>query len=195
VSSALVMSNVVSSVRSFASLPNPPGPAELLTRLNGVLFQTTVADCFVTVFYSEMNFKTGELRYCNAGHNWPLVFGPTGELRESLDAGGYMLGISRQIQLVERVVHLSSGEVLLAYSDGLIDTVNPADEPFEIERVRATVRGQLNRSPRQITDLVGEALRSFRASAEEIDDVTMVVVKRVPLPGVEPAESEEVRAW
>jgi sigma-B regulation protein RsbU (phosphoserine phosphatase) len=192
VSSALVMSNVVSSVRSFASLPIPPGPAELLTRLNGVLFQTTVADCFVTVFYSEYNFLTGELRYCNAGHNWPLLFGASGELRETLDAGGYMLGISQQILLVEKVVHVAPGDVLLAYSDGLIDTVNALDEPFELERVKEAVRGELGRSPKQIADRLGEALHGFRGSAEEIDDVTMVIIKRVRLPGASGTESEEI---
>jgi len=192
VSSALVMSNVVSSVRSFASLPEPPGPAELLTRLNGVLFQTTVADCFVTVFYAEINFRTGSIRYCNAGHNWPLLFGVSGELRTSLDAGGYMLGISRQIHLVEKEVHLDVGDVLLAYSDGLIDTVNPLDEPFELEGLKRALRGQLGRTPRQIADGIGEALRAFRGDAEEIDDITMIVLKRVALPGAAERVPEEV---
>jgi serine phosphatase RsbU (regulator of sigma subunit) len=103
-----------------------------------------------------------------------------------------MLGISQQILLVEKVAHVAPGDVLLAYSDGLIDTVNALDEPFELERVKEAVRGELGRSPKQIADRLGEALHGFRGSAEEIDDVTMVIIKRVRLPGASGTESEEI---
>lgn len=183
VSAALVMSNVVSAARSLLSGSDTPGPAALLTRLNGILHRTTSPETFVTLFYAEYDLRTGNLRYANAGHDWPFVITSDGEMQIELEASGLMLGALGDSEVSERELALRPGQILVAYSDGLVDTVNAADEPFELRRVHEAIRPHLGESPARIVDAIVERLRAFRGDAEEIDDVTLVVLRRVSRPG------------
>jgi len=183
VSAALVMSNVVSAARSLLSGSETPGPAALLSRLNDILHRTTSAETFVTLFYAEYDLRTGNLRYANAGHDWPFVVTPDGEMGGELEASALMLGALGDTPVEERELVLEPGQVLIAYSDGLVDTVNASDEPFELHRVHEAIRPHLTRSPSRIVDAIVDRLQAFRGEAEEIDDVTLVVLKRVARPG------------
>jgi serine phosphatase RsbU (regulator of sigma subunit) len=183
VSAALVMSNVVSAARSLLSGSDTPGPAALLTRLNRILHRTTSAETFVTLFYAEYDLRTGNLRYANAGHDWPFILSPEGEVLMELEASGLMLGALGDTVLEEREVVLAPGQVLVAYSDGLVDTINQDDEPFGVHRVRDAIRVHLEEPVGQMVDALVSRLQEFRGDAEEVDDVTMVVVRRVTRPG------------
>ncbi len=183
VSAALVMSNAVSAVRSFVTLDEPSSPARLLERLNAVLHRSTAPDCFVTMFYAEYDMHTGCLRYANAGHDWPIVFNSRGEVTAELEASGVMLGALPGVSLEDREIALAPGDVVVAYSDGLVDTVNPKDEPFAIERVKAALRPVIRQTPSRMVEALSGALRAFQGDAPEVDDVTMIVLKRLALPG------------
>jgi sigma-B regulation protein RsbU (phosphoserine phosphatase) len=185
VSAALVMANVISTIRSMAVAPRDGGPCELFRELNRILVDTTAADCFVTLFYAEYSLRTGDLRYVNAGHDWPMVVRPDGQLFIDLESSGLMLGALPDVSLHENEIELEEGDLVVAYSDGLIDAVNERDEPFGRERVRDVLRSLAHLHPDEIADGVERALAEWRGGAEDVDDITILILRRCAIPGVE----------
>lgn len=185
VSAALVMSNVMSSLRSLLKSDPLRGPADLLVQLNEILYNATAPDRFVTLFYAEYDLTSASLRYANAGHDWPMVVSPEGQLVLDLESSGLMLGALPRIQLTEREITLEPGDVVVAYSDGLVDTVNEEDEPFERERAQAVIAGHIEETPERVVEALAGALNEWQGGAEDVDDVTLIVLKRVALPGAQ----------
>jgi sigma-B regulation protein RsbU (phosphoserine phosphatase) len=194
VSAALVMSNVMSSLRSLLAAEPSRGPADLLVQLNKVLHRATAADRFVTLFYAEYDLATASLRYANAGHDWPMVVSPEGHLVLDLESSGLMLGALPEVHLTEHEIKLEPGDVVVAYSDGLVDTMNESGEPFDRERAQAVIADRIGESPSRLVEAVSARLREWQGRAEDVDDVTIVVLKRVALPGVEQEALEAASA-
>lgn len=188
VSAALVMSNVISAIRSMLTGEDSTGPADVMIHLNDLIYRTTAPDCFVTMFYAEYDMRTGTLTFANAGHDWPMVVSRAGDDVVDLPAGGVMLGAFPDLSVDEKTLSLSPGDVIVAYSDGLVDTVDAGDRPFERERVRDVVTMNAGAKPAAIVQALEAANRRWRGEAPEVDDVTIVVLKRVPLPGVDAGE-------
>jgi HAMP domain-containing protein len=185
VSAALVMANVISTIRSMAVAQRDGGPCELFRELNKILLETTAPDCFVTLFYAEYSLRTGDLRYVNAGHDWPMVVRPDGQLFIDLESSGLMLGALPDVSLHENEIELEEGDLVVAYSDGLIDAVNERDEPFGRERVREVLRSLAHLHPDEIAAGVEKALADWRGGAEDVDDITILILRRCAIPGVE----------
>ncbi len=183
VSAALVMSNVISSLRSMLVSQSAGGPVALLRELNAVLHESTSPERFVTLFYAEYDLRSGNLTYSNAGHDWPMIVRPEKRLIVDLESSGVMLGAFPELDLTQREISLTPGDVVVAYSDGLVDTENEFGEPFGRERASGTIAGLTARSPSEIVQTLERELRTWQGNAEEVDDVTLVVLKRVPLPG------------
>src|SRR2546423_2382889 len=115
-----------------AEAPYQSAAASLITRLNQGLFRRAIEARFLTTFYG-MLAPDGRLTYCNAGHNAPILVTKSDVRR--LETGGVVLGLFAQASFEEETVALNPGDVIVAFSDGVTEAMNPAGEEFTDERL------------------------------------------------------------
>jgi predicted permease len=177
IAAALVMSVVQASLRVISS-EQAPSPSALAEKMNAFLHQATGANKYATFFYGELDPHGRSLRYVNAGHNPPLLArrGDNGVEIVELTAGGTVLGLFPAMAYEEGSVHLSPGDVLVAFTDGVPEALNEQGEEFGEERVKALLCGAAGRSAADISAAFVEAMRDWVGTAEQYDDLTVVVV-------------------
>jgi sigma-B regulation protein RsbU (phosphoserine phosphatase) len=153
-------------------------PAEVLQRANRLILADSRAGLFVTTFYAVLETRSGLVTYANGGHNYPLLYETaTGEVRP-LRAQGIVLGIVPQPQFEQLSHIMAPGDVLLLYTDGVTEAMNPQRELFGDERLAAVLRGNHHRGPQEIINAVLAAVTAFAGGQSQADDITMVVIKR-----------------
>lgn len=153
----------------------------IVQRINRQLQSSIIDASYVTLFYAEYDEPSSTLRYTNAGHNPPLVYrrGRRGEdAVERLDCGGTVLGLFRDAEYEDRDVRLESGDVLAAFTDGLVEARNPEGLEFGEERVVALLKRHAALPALEIERQILSAVRNWTASAEQEDDLTLVVLKK-----------------
>jgi len=174
---SLLMANLQASLRGQSG----PGrsPAECVARVNRMLYESTGAEKFATVFYGILDPRSHRFRYCNAGHETPLLFHADGRCEELL-AGGIALGILDTFAFEEGEVRFSAGDMLVMYSDGVTEAMSPAHEQFGRDRLAEFLRANRHLSAGDLTAQVAEAVRRHEAGAPQSDDITLVAVRRDP---------------
>lgn len=178
VPAALFMAVTRTLIRSSALGGMPPGrpPAQTLARANRILMQDTRADMFVTVFYAIWHPESGLIEYASGGHNPPMLChaGVADELR----AEGIALGAIDEITLETKSALMQPGDVLMLYTDGLIDALNSEGEEFGTARLRQTLEQHCEQTAPDIVAGIMAAVRAHAGDAPPFDDETLVVVKR-----------------
>ncbi len=180
---ALFMALSRTLIRTYA-VEYDTQPELALNAANRRILADTHAGLFVTVFYGVLDPSSGELTYSNAGHNPPyLLSGRHGNTIQELDRTGVPLGILDGVTWEQRVVHLSPGDVLLLYTDGITEAQNAQEAFFDEDRLREFVRASLGRSAQDIQDGLIAEVDAFVGDAPQSDDITLMVVVRGPAQG------------
>lgn len=154
-------------------------PLETLRRVNQLLLHDSRSDLFVTVWYGLWDARTGLVQYCSAGHNPPLLVHADGSA-ELLSARGLALGVLPDIVLNEAEVTLKPGDLLFAYTDGITDALRPDKTEFGVIGLQSTVTSLRKGSAHDIAQGTVRALDRFAEGAPQFDDMTFVVLKRLP---------------
>lgn len=176
VPAALLMSNLQAGLRGHA---HHPGHLDhVLTELNELVMASTEPGRFITAVMALVEPQADSLIYANAGHNPPLIRRAGGGI-ESLDAGGLLLGVMADAGYEETRVPFRPGDVLVLYTDGVVEAQNAAGEFFEDERLAATLAATGGLPAAAIRDRIVEAARAFAGEGGLGDDLTVVVVRRV----------------
>lgn len=172
---ALLMALLLSMVRTLVDENLPP--AALAHRLNEQLMRHTPRSRFVTAFLAVCDPATGRLVYVNAGQNPPIVR-TTGGAISWLQPTGMALGLSRRATFVEQEVQLGSGDLLVAYSDGVTEAESPSGVAFDDTGLAALVEHlaplRAGLAARRIIDEVRAHTDETRLS----DDLTVLVVRQ-----------------
>ncbi len=174
VAAALIMAVVQASLRIIASEENISLP-ELAGKLNRFLHRSTGFSSYATFFYAQLDEQKHQLRYVNAGHNPPYLFREN-EIEE-LATGGMIVGMFPAASYEDAVVDLHTGDLLLAFTDGVTEALNPAGEEFGEERLKDLVRGVAHLPISEITRSISERLREWIDDAVQHDDITFIVMK------------------
>jgi phosphoserine phosphatase RsbU/P len=161
-------------------IEEPKSLADAMTRLNRITSANCPANRFISLFFCILDGDTGELTFCNAGHNPPLIVRADGTY-EQLKGGGPVLGILPFIDYEEYRARLNEGDSLVIYSDGVTEAHNPTGEEFEIEGLAAAVIPDRNQSAAAIIRTINKAVTAFTAGAPPADDITLIVARRVAL--------------
>jgi phosphoserine phosphatase RsbU/P len=173
---ALFMALTRSIVRT--SVGQGRSPADSIAHANRLICADAADGMFVTLCYAQIYPESSELGTVNAGHPAPMHYRvATGELLE-LTQHGIPLGIDDAGPYECESVHLSPGDVVFFYTDGVTDALNAAGEDFGKERLMHVVRTTCGESSRDVCDAVREALTTFIGNAAPADDATFVVVRR-----------------
>ena len=154
-------------------------PAKIVTRLNRSISGNCPDNRFITFFLMIIDPETGELRYCNAGHNPPLLVRASG-VTEKLDGGGLILGILAMAQYSEHKTNFQSGDTVVLYSDGISEaTPIGIDEEFGEDRIGISILNRPSESSAQLIEGVLQDLQGWCAGAPYLDDVTIVVTRKL----------------
>jgi sigma-B regulation protein RsbU (phosphoserine phosphatase) len=174
VPASLIMASFRSILRTVA--PYTATARQIVVRANQILVETVRPQDFVTAFIGVLNPDTGEVTYCNAGHNPPVLMARDGTYRE-LESGGPVLGVMRDVDWTDGRFVLRD-EVLVCYTDGATEARNAADEEFGEARFIESVRANLQLMPyRMCTALYGR-VRAFVGAAPQSDDTTYLAIRR-----------------
>jgi sigma-B regulation protein RsbU (phosphoserine phosphatase) len=172
---ALLMSSLHAAVHAQAA--SHDSLVDTISAVNRYLAENIPSNRFVTLFYAELDPRTGALSFLNAGHNPPLIVHQAGTV-EQLSSGGLPLGIKRDAVFREGRTQLQPGDVLVIYSDGVSEAGNPQGEEFGVKRLSDTVMRNLDASAAGIRDRIEAALTKFAEGTAAADDITLVIVKR-----------------
>jgi len=154
-------------------------PEVVLQAANTRILADTQADLFVTVFYGILDPFTGVLTYCNAGHNPPYVLhSSAADCVTALPKTGMPLGIFEDTTWQQRSFTLTSGDLLLLYTDGVTDAENLRGEFFGVPRLLQTVTAHLGQPARVIQAGILATLATFTEGAPRFDDVTLMLLIR-----------------
>ena len=156
-------------------------PTEMVAKVNTSLHEMTDGDMFVTMIAGRINPKSRTLTYVNAGHPSGLVLGSTGEVKASLGAENMPLAILPEVDFIlGGPVQLATGDIVLFYTDGLVEA-QPREGPmFGVERALQIVRENRDGTPTTIIEALYTAVCQYAETEGLRDDITMVVVKVEP---------------
>jgi sigma-B regulation protein RsbU (phosphoserine phosphatase) len=171
---AILMASLYASFRSLTR--GALSVSRIMARLNDLLCENTGSGRYATFFYGVLDRDRMVLRYSNAGHLPPLLLRP-GEEPKPLTEGGIVLGWIPGSEYGEGMVELEPGDLLLLYTDGLVEAENEAEEMFGEERVADVAAALIGRSAREVLDGLRHAVDAHCGTREVGDDLTMVVLR------------------
>jgi len=172
---ALFMAVARTMIRSHAHAGLDP--FETMARTNDLILQDADSGMFVTVFYSLFN-GDGTSRHINAGHNPPILYRQRSGQAEFMPRGGRAIGWFPNNPLKEVELTLTTGDVLVYYTDGVTDAENLSGEAFGEGRLMDVVMRHSHESARVLLERIQEAVIAFAQGVAPFDDMTVVVVRR-----------------
>jgi len=154
------------------------GPARVMRDANLRLHRDLGKQLLVTLVYALLDTETNTLQYTNAGHNPPILVKASGKWK-LLKAGGLLLGVFDKQQYKSETLHLERGDVILFYTDGLVEahTAPPEKQEFGETRVLEFLLEHRHLRAQAILDSALDLINKFTAGAHQHDDLTLVVVK------------------
>lgn len=148
-----------------------------IENLNRFLVHRSKPERFVSLFLATLDPR-GSMRYVNAGHNPPLLVRASGEIVD-LEARGLVLGVMEEAVFEEKTVTLHPGDVVCLYTDGVTEAPNANREFFGEERLRETLERGPRGSAASVLDIVLRAVMEFTGDTPRMDDLTLLVVRRL----------------
>ena len=148
-------------------------PKEIFDRANNQLCKNNDSGLFVTCWLGIFCFSTGELRFVNAGHPYPVLY-HEGEFSYLREKPNFVLGGMEDFPYVEHTITLSKGDRIFVYSDGVTEATNSEKQLFEEERLLEAMKTTENLSAPDVLKKVREKIDEFVGEAEQFDDITML---------------------
>ena len=184
ISAALLMAAIQSALRaqfydgllpSGGSQAKTLSTADVVSRLNVQLYESTPREKYVTFFFAVYNAATRCLAYTNAGHLPPVLL-RRGKV-ERLNVGGTVVGLFSPMTYEQGEIQIQPGDLLVAFTDGITEPENIYGEEFGEERLLQVIRRARNVSPQDLTTEVYRSVSDWTGSPELQDDMTMLVAK------------------
>ena len=152
-------------------------PDSITGGVNRDLCRLGTAVALSSMFLAKLDPTSGRLDYCSAGHPPAFLLRAKGEM-ESLSKGGMLLGVTPTAAYVSGQVKLNSGDALLIYSDGVIESVNKENQEFGRQRIETELRRARGCSADSMLFSVLGAVQDFAAVQPLADDMSLVILKR-----------------
>jgi serine phosphatase RsbU (regulator of sigma subunit) len=174
VSAALLMANVQATL--LARLPLETDLSQLANGLDREIDAKTPRSVYLTLFLGILDVDRSVLRYVNAGHNPQFVLHQRGGI-ERLSSTGMPIALYAGQGYQESSVDIAAGDLLFFYTDGLVETENEHGDMFGAERLQSLLEAEHEQGIDTVLQRVDEAVRTFRGTAEQFDDATMMALR------------------
>jgi len=171
----LVASAVQARVNTAARLAHLE-PEALAVAVDRDLYQTTDDARYATAIYGVLDATTSQLTLVNAGHPAALLLSKPGYVR-TLTATGPALGLIEAAEFGTHSLKINPSNVFVAYTDGVSEAGNDADEEFGEQRLLDVIESARHLGAAEICTTVLNSVREHRGSRQDQDDVTVMVVK------------------
>lgn len=176
VPAAMLMAMVRTVTRSVAK--HDLAPNVVLSEINSALYDDLApAGMFLTMFYTLYNPQQKALLYSSAGHNPPAILSRKSGKIEFLQCRGVYIGGRAKLAYKLQTRKLESGDIVVFYTDGLLDAKNAQGEEFGIERVAKVLQEYEHCEAAAIVDFLGMKVMQFTGATEQVDDITYVLIK------------------
>ena len=178
IAAALMMASLQASLRGEATRA-PENLAAAVGNVNRLVYEASAENRYATFFYGQYDPTTRRFDYVNAGHNPPMLFHcSTGQwIVKRLDIGGTVVGLLETFPYQQGAVSLTEGDILVAYTDGISEAMNSADEEWGEVRMMKTVEACGGLSAQDVLDRILKDADTFVAGAKQHDDMTLVVLR------------------
>jgi len=153
-------------------------PAPMFVHLNNFLCEHAEVGRYATVFFGILH-NDGTLEYINAGHPSPLLL-RVGEATEPFTEGSCPVGLLPEVEYHVASVKLQPNDTMILFSDGITEAVDPQEEMYGIDRLRALFAGQANPGLDYLQQAALASLREFTRGASQADDITLLLVRYQP---------------
>jgi len=167
--------HLVGSINHYGAATS--SPQAIVTGVNRDFCRSGSDAALASLFLARLDESSGRLDYCCAGHPPTIVLRANGEL-ELLTTGGMLLGVDAAATFINGAVQLNSGDAVLVYSDGILESQNQEGEEFGYDRLEAELRRARGGSADSMLFSVLGAVQDFAAIRPLSDDMTLVVVRR-----------------
>ncbi|MCA1803246.1 MAG: SpoIIE family protein phosphatase [Rhodothermaceae bacterium] len=176
VPAAIYMAICRTMMRAVASQVADPG--ECLRRVNKMLIPDSDLTTFVTVFYGVLNIRTGSVKYCNGGHDLPIVLRADGSTDTLEDTQGLLLGKFEPIDFETERVNLNKGDIMVLTTDGVAEAMNREQDFYTTEKLEETLKEiGGGKTPKEVTEGIIASVKGFVNGYEQSDDITMLLVQ------------------
>lgn len=176
---ALLMGLIHGAVRSNPWYRDAESHEEFAQNLNDLLHGRTAAAKFASLFWGCYDPDRGRLTYISAGHCPGFVL--RGSEVERLDSSGPVLGVLKQSRYRQMSTELADGDLLVLYSDGVVEATNAAGEEFGEERLQRVLRDCAGAPAAAVRQAILAEYRRFLGGASPDDDVTLLVLEAAPV--------------
>ena len=150
-------------------------PAKFIGKANTFIHEITRAGRFITLFWMLLNDETPALTYVNAGHNAPFLISKKSVRK--LDAGGFLLGFSDSSLYQEETVPLRSGDIVCAFTDGVVEVENSAGDEFGEQAIIDLIVANAELSAADLSNRLYKKIKDFSHNTKFRDDFTVLIVK------------------
>jgi sigma-B regulation protein RsbU (phosphoserine phosphatase) len=177
VAAALLMTTVRALLRIRASLSG--SIAQIITDVNRHLcVDTSDTASFMTLFFMLIDSARKEIRWVRAGHEPAILYNPSTDSFDELRGDGMALGVDAKCSFKEyKWSQWLAGQIILIGTDGIWEAENPNRERFGKDRVRQILSQHAERSSREITNMIIDAVVDFSQTKKQRDDITLVVIR------------------
>lgn len=180
IAASLIMAMCRSNLRSRA--PENLSPASVLHSVNHSIFPDIREDMFVSLLYLIVERGSKEVTLARAGHEPPLLFHKSTGLIEIVETSGMAAGIDEGPVFKRSVkdyrFQMESGDILLLYTDGLIESVSTSGEEFGIERLCEMLIAHREESAQNLVNSITAEADRFTAGTSQMDDITLIAIEK-----------------
>ena len=177
---ALVMAVTRSLFRTLSA--HDDTPSTIIEKMNEAMSEMSEQNMFVTAFLGALDLQTGDLLYCNAGHNAPYIIRNETKSVEQLTVNANLpLGILTGFAFQGQQIKLRQNDIVFLYTDGLSEAENENKELFAEQRIENNLAlwDNAQETKHQLAQME-QAVKAFVGEAEQSDDLTMLIIKYIP---------------
>jgi sigma-B regulation protein RsbU (phosphoserine phosphatase) len=153
-------------------------PGKFMAKANALICEFTKGMRFITLFWMLVNDRKRTVTYVNAGHVEPLLIAGSGGVKR-LSKGGFLAGFIGTAEYEKETVSLEPGDIIVAFTDGVPEVENKADQEFGVEAMVDFIRENRHLSAKELTALLFKAITDFSQQKKFRDDFTLLILKAI----------------
>ncbi len=170
---ALLVRDLVTGLRM--GLENHTEITHTLRKLNSVIFRSVYSTRFISLIYIKIE-KNGNLSFVNAGHPPGILL--SGDTIKELQPNALIFGALPEIELRKDYVYMHPGDILLLYTDGIIERINSDGEEYGKERLKEAIKLNRDKSAKELSKALFASTDTFGEGSTWKDDASLVIIKR-----------------
>lgn len=150
-------------------------PGKFISKANSLICEFTKGNRFITLFWMLVDDNNKSITYVNAGHVEPLLISK--DQVQKLSKGGFLTGFMDDAQYEKETLSLTSGDLLVAFTDGVTEVENKDGEEFGAEAISEFLQKNRHLSAEELTASLFQAIKDFSQNRQFRDDFTLIILK------------------